>query len=97
VQRQIERLASAGIQLLSTPEIATHYVFERDGIVALVERTEAGFGAAGSAGLLTGHGMAVLVWREGAPFFVARGFEQPASADQVEKLRAFSTDLAAAL
>lgn len=94
---QLERLAAAGIQLLPAFEIATHYVLERGGYIALVERAPDGFGAAGSAGILTGQGMAVLVWRAGQPFFVARGFESAASPEQVEQLRAFSADLARSL
>ena len=54
----LERLVAAGIQLLPAVEITTHYVFERDGFVALVERTPEGFGGIGSPGLLTGTGFA---------------------------------------
>ena len=49
---KLQRLAAAGIQLLPAIEITTHYVFERDGFVALVERTGAGIGGVGSAGIL---------------------------------------------
>ncbi len=97
MQGKLERLAAAAIQLLPATEITSHYVFERGGFIALVERTETGFGAVGGAGFLTGRGMAVLVWRAGMPYFVGRGYEQLASAEQVEKLRAFSADLNAAL
>ena len=41
--------------------------------------------------------MAVLVWRAGTPYLVARGHEQAATPEQVERLRAFSTDLTAAV
>ncbi len=94
---QLERLAAAGIRLLPALEITNHYVFERGDYVALVERAGEGFGAVGSAGLLTGEGFAALVWRGGQAFFVRREFEQPASSDQVKGLRRFSEDLAAAL
>ncbi len=94
---KLERLAAAGIQLLPANGIASHYVFERGGFIALVEKTEAGFGAIGGAGVLTGKGMAVLVWRAGTPYLVARGYEQTATPEQVEQLRSFSTDLSAAL
>lgn len=95
--RQLERLAAAGIQLLPFPSIETHYVFERGGFVALVERTPDGFGGVGSAGLLTEGGFAVLIRRHGQPFFVCKGLEQAASAAQVEALRTFSAELEAAL
>jgi hypothetical protein len=46
---------------------------------------------------MTEHGFAALVWRGDQAFFVGKGFEQPASAEQVEKLRAFAGDLGRAL
>ncbi len=94
---KLKRLAAAGIELLPTPEITTHYVFERDGFVALVERTPDGFGGVGSAGILTGNGFAALIERGGRRSFVARNFEQEARPEQVEALRRFSSDLRAAV
>ncbi|MEO8130224.1 MAG: hypothetical protein ABJF23_09955 [Bryobacteraceae bacterium] len=94
---KLERLVAAGIQLLPTVEIANHYVFERDGFVALVERRGEGFGGIGSAGLLTGKGIAPLVLRGLAPFFVAKGFEQPATPEEVDGIRRFQADLKHAL
>ncbi|HLJ16004.1 MAG TPA: hypothetical protein VKV15_16010 [Bryobacteraceae bacterium] len=70
-----------------------YVLFERAGFVALAERKENGFGRPGSAGILTEHGFAVLVWRGQQPMFVARNFEQPATPEQVESLRRFSAEL----
>jgi len=97
VQERLERLAAAGIQLLPAVEITTHYVFERDGCVALVERSGDGFGGVGSAGILTGKGFAALIRRGERSYFVAKNFEQEARPEQVESLRRFSADLKAAL
>jgi hypothetical protein len=94
---KLERLAAVGIQLLPAVELTTHYVFERDGFVALVERTQDGFGGIGSAGILTGSGFAALIRRGDRSYFVARGFEQEAQPDQAEALRQFSADLKSAL
>jgi hypothetical protein len=94
---QLERLAAAGIQLLPLSGIPTHYVLERGGFAALVERTPRGFGRAGSAGVLTEAGFAALVWRAGQPFLVRKEDAQPASAAQVETARAFASDLERAL
>lgn len=94
---KLERLVAAGIQLLPTVEITTHYVFERDGFVALVERRAEGFGGIGSAGRLTEKGIAPLVLRGTASFFVAKGFEQPATAEEVDRIRRFQADLKYAL
>jgi hypothetical protein len=94
---KLERLVAAGIQLLPTVQITTHFVFERDGFVALVERKAEGFGGIGSAGRLTEKGIAPLVLRGAAPFFVAKGFEEPATAEEVEKIRRFQADLKYAL
>ncbi|MBX9602771.1 MAG: hypothetical protein K2X35_17340 [Bryobacteraceae bacterium] len=94
----LERLAAAGIDLAPVSDIARHFVFTRDGFVALVERTPAGgFGPIGSSGLMSERGFAVLVWRGEQPYFVAKGFEQAATTEQVELLRGFSRDLEKAL
>jgi len=94
---KLHKLVEANIQLLPLPEITTHFVFERDGFVALVERRNDEFGAVGTAGRLTDKGIAPLVWRSGQPFFLAKAFEEPASGEQVEQLRTFQADLMAAL
>lgn len=91
------KLVEANIQLLPLPDITTHFVFERDGFVALVERVKDDFGGIGSAGLLSEKGVAPLVWRGESAFFIAKDFEQPATDDQVRRLRAFQADLVAAL
>ena len=101
---QIEKLAAAGIQLLPA-EITSHFIFQRDGFVAFVERREnliddrreEGFGNIGAPGLLTEHGFAALIWRGDQAFFIAKGFEQAASDGQVRAIRAFAADLASAL
>jgi len=92
----LERLAAAGIQLLPA-QLANHFAFERGGFVCLVERAGEGFGNIGSPGLMTEKGFAALVWREDRAWFVARGFEQLATAEQVEEIRSFDADLRAAL
>jgi hypothetical protein len=98
IERQLARLVERGINLLPATEITTHFVFERDGFVALVERTPSGFGNIGAPGLLAGPaGFAALVWREGEPWFVARGFSQRASEGQVTAIRGFARDLEFAL
>lgn len=91
-----EKLVAAGIQIIPA-EIASHFIFERDGFVAFVERRENAFGNIGAPGLMTERGFAPLLWRGDQSFFVGKGFEQPATPDQVQKLRAFSSDLAKAL
>lgn len=98
MQQILERLVAANIRLLPLTQIEKHWVFEREGMISLVERTkENGFGQIGSAGLLTERGMAALVQRGEHLYFVAKDFELKATAEQVGCLRRFSTDLAAAL
>ncbi|MGE5645056.1 MAG: hypothetical protein ACM336_04615 [Acidobacteriota bacterium] len=97
IEEALARLASAGIDLLPLAGLETHFAFHRGGFVALVERTAGGFGSIGSTGLLTDHGFAALVWRPSGPAFVAKGFEKPASKDEVARLRSFSDALADAL
>src|SRR5262245_41838086 len=94
----LERLVAANIKLLPFPMIEKLWAFERDGFVCLVERTnDNGFGGMGSAGLLTERGMAALIVRDGHNIFVAKGFEQQATSEQVATLRSFATDLRVAL
>jgi hypothetical protein len=95
--QKFERLVAAGIQLLPASGITTHFVFERDGFVALVERKGEAFGNIGAAGILTEKGFAALVQRGEKHLFVAKGFEQLADAEQVNKLRSFQSDLEQAL
>ena len=88
----LEKLAAAGIQIIPA-EITSHFILERDGFVAFVERRGDDFGNIGAPGLMTEQGFAALIWRSGQPFFVGKGTNQPATAEQVEKLRSFTTAL----
>ena len=97
MQEILEKLAAANINLLPAVEISTHFVFERDGYVALVERRGDRFGKVGTAGLMTSHGIAFLMKKEDGYAFVAKGVESPATPDEVEQLRRFQRDLDAAL
>ena len=90
---KIERLALAGINLVPA-DLEKHYIVERGGFLALIDRVSL---RAGTAGLLTEKGLAPLMWREHHAWFVARGFEQPATDAQVEEIRAFQRDLESAL
>ena len=92
----LEKLAAAGIQIVPS-EITSHFILERDGFVAFVERREQAFGNVGRPGLMTEQGFAALIWRGDQAFFVGKGFEQPASPEQVQKIRAFAADLTNAL
>jgi hypothetical protein len=92
----LEKLAAAGIQIIPA-EITSHFILERDGFVAFVERREQAFGNIGAPGLMTEKGFAPLIWRGDQARFVGKGFEEPATAEQVQKMRAFATDLANAL
>ncbi|MBZ5608664.1 MAG: hypothetical protein LAP38_10425 [Acidobacteriia bacterium] len=89
---QLESLAAAGIHIVPS-EIASHLIVERDGFVAFIERREHGLCNIGAPGLATEQGFAALVWRGERAFFVGKGFEQPASEQQVQDLRAFANDL----
>lgn len=94
---RLERILAAGIELAGDLNIASHYVFTRDGFASLVEKRDGGFGNIGAPGLVTEKGFAALVWRDGAGSFVGRGFSLSASEEQVEALRSFDRDLRAAL
>ena len=93
VLAQLEKIAAARIQLLSLPQIHTHFAFERDGFVILVERMEDGFGGIGAPGLLTDAGFAPLL----NDHFVAKAYQRPATPEEREAMRSFLDDLKAAL
>ena len=87
-----ERLAASGIQLAA--ETDSHYLFTRDNCIALVERRAA---TPGSSGILTEHGIAYLIWRDGAAYLKSKTAEIAASPEQIAAVESFSHDLAAAL
>ncbi len=95
---QLEKIAAAGIVLIPTPEVPTHFVFSRDGCVVLVERLGEGFGSIGSPGQLTERGgFAALVERDGVAWLVAKGQEWRAASGEAEAARRLFTDLRTAL
>ena len=97
------RLAGCGIELAA--ESPEYNMFTRGLCVALVRpgtggktaaATAAGTGK-GSSGMMTESGLAFLVCREGRPYLAAKGRETPATSEQVEEMRKFSSDLKRAL
>jgi len=96
VSDRLESLATAGFQIVPV-DITSHFIVERDGFVAFIERRENNFGNIGSPGAMTERGFAALLWRGEQAFFVGKGFEQPATAEEIQKLRAFARDLQQAL
>ena len=88
-------LSSTGIQLVS--ETRSYSIFARGNLIALVERTAAGPGSIGGTGILTERGLAYLIWRDGQALLAGKGFELPATHEQVAAVRRFSEDLKAAL
>jgi hypothetical protein len=96
VSQRLEKLAASGIQVIpGGPD--SHYIVEREGFVAFIERRGGDFGNVGAPGLMTERGFAALVWRADRAFFQGRGFEQPATDEQVQKLRSFALDLERAI
>jgi hypothetical protein len=93
--RQLELLSQLGIEPLQIPGQERHTFFVRDRFAALVERTRDGaLGRIGTAGCMTERGLAMLMWREGKAFFVAKGgAETEATEADVVALRAFTSDL----
>ena len=90
-----DRLATLHIQLQA--EAKGHCLFSRDLCVALVERSDLGFGSIGSTGILTETGLAYLMWRDGRALLAGKGGETAAEPAQVAAVRKFSEDLKAAL
>ena len=97
LEEKFERLIAANIELLPLPQLSNHFVFTRDGFVSLVERRGQDFGDIGGAGILIERGFAPLIWRGEDAYFVFKGSEQRATAEQIAQIRKFSGDLRAAL
>jgi len=95
---KLRRLAELGIQLSPVEGFDRHFVFTRDGFVALVERAADDFGGIGAPGLFTGQGtLAMLLWRGDQPWFLAKGWQRRATPEEVDRLRRFAEDLKNAL
>ena len=72
-------------------------IFSRGDCAAFAHNQPAG-PSLGSSGLMTESGFAYLIWREERAYLVAHGgAEQPATDDQVDAIRRFSSDLKQAL
>jgi hypothetical protein len=85
----VSLLDELNIRLMAEGPSVSIYV--RDNCIAAVGETQ------GSTGLMTDQGLAYLVWRGGQAFLAGKGGELPATPEQVELIRNFSRDLAAAL
>jgi hypothetical protein len=85
------RLEKFNIQVLA--ETKAYSLLGRENMIALLAHT----GSVGSTGVMTGNGLAYLVWREGRAVLAAKNHETPADEAQVEAIRRFSEDLKAAL
>jgi hypothetical protein len=96
VTQPLEKLLAVGIQIVPA-DLTSHFILERGGFVAFVERRENAFGNIGAPGLMTERGFGALVWRGDHAFFVSKGFEQIATPEQVQALRRFGSDLEEAL
>ena len=86
---------SGSIQQLA--ETKEYRLYGRDNCLAMVHFTQSGDSSIGSSGLMTDHGIAYLMWRDGRPLLVSKGIEVPAMEEQVAILREFSADLKALL
>lgn len=91
------RLAAAGFEVVAIGALPRHVLVIRNSFAALVERKPTGYGRAGSAGLMSEHGFAALVWRQSQPYFAARDFQRPATPEEVASLRTFAAELETAL
>ena len=86
----LARLAGFGIELAGDAQGIS--ILVRGECIALVAGS-----SIGSSGIMTGSGLAYLVWRDGRPLLVSKGSETAAASEQVETIRRFSEDLKTAL
>ncbi len=89
------RLAAARIEWFASEKGYTF--FTRENCAAVAQERAGGFDL-GSTGIMTVAGFAYLLWRDGCARLAAHGgSETPASPEQVEAVRRFTSDLKAAL
>ncbi|HEY1336539.1 MAG TPA: hypothetical protein VGF59_03475 [Bryobacteraceae bacterium] len=65
----------------------------REDLMSLVSNN----GSIGSTGMMTEHGFAFIVWKQGQAYMAAKGVETPATEEQVERVRQFSEDVKSAM
>lgn len=85
-------LAAIGIRIAA--ETDSHYLLTRDDLIVLLDRTT---NTQGSTGILTGEGLAYLIWRDGQAYLKSKTAEIPATEEQVAAIRRFSQDIQSAL
>ncbi len=74
----------------------SHFVFvARDRFAALLEHRNGRIVRIGTSGIVTAHGLGMLMWRGEAPRVVSKGLDRAATAEEVESLRQFSNDIQA--
>ena len=86
---------SGSIEIVA--ETREYRLYARDNCVAMVRFTQSGEASIGSSGMMTGNGVAYLVWQEGRPLLVSKGGQTAAGPEEVEALRQFAEDLKALL
>jgi hypothetical protein len=94
---QLERIAAANIQIVPAPALTTHFLFERDGCVVLVERRGEALGMVGSPGLLGDHGFAALVRIGEEDYFLGKTLKRPATVNEAANARQLYAELRAIL
>jgi hypothetical protein len=85
------RLAAYRIELIS--EAREYTLVARDNCFALLHLGGRSAQGIGSSGMMTDHGLAYLVWRQGEPRLVSKGSDIAAEAEQVQAIRKFAEDL----
>jgi 5-keto 4-deoxyuronate isomerase len=98
MQEHLDRLAALGIVPVDAIQLAHFVVVSRHPFAALLEHRDGRFVRIGTAGILSEHGLAMLLWRGEEPRFVAHGgYERVALPEEVEAMRQFSADLRSVL
>lgn len=86
----------ADLQIDVSGEGGDYLTFTRGICAALARRTAAGL-SLGSSGIMTEHGLAYLVERDGRAWLAAKGAMTDPAPEQLAEIRKFSEDLKSAL
>jgi hypothetical protein len=88
------RLHAAGIEYAAAGEQSRYFFLARAPFAVMVDSAAHRIGAAGR---MTDKGLAVLVWRDGEPWFQAKGFAEAAASEEIDLLRRFQAEVEAML
>jgi hypothetical protein len=92
-----QRLIDAGMDVIPSADIQNHLVVGRGEWAALIRIANGKLVGVGAAGKMSAHGFAPLISDQSGSAFVVKSYREPATDDQVLRVRSFAADLEQAI